>query len=364
MAVGAAALAAGPACAQPTAQVSQSVPVLSTPPKRILLGDGHLLLALSLVHPSPGNLVCAWQGDLVRHSKEIFSRYSAAYPTLSDIPVVGEASPDTFSVEAALASRPDLVILGGCYGPGPEDTHVVARLEAAGIPTLFVDFYEDPLGNTARSMRLIGSLFGGAVQEKAERYARWHELSLDVIRNRLAETQPKRPVVMLQANAGAPGWDCCWMPGGVGLGGFIELAGGDNLGASLANDRPWIQARREFVFAADPDYVFVTGGSHLIGRGGLVLGPGISSESAVASLVEVANTADTAPLTAFREKRLTGLWHLLHATPFNVVAAQAIAKRLNPELFKDIDPTESMAMINRDFLSVPLDGTYSVDLNS
>lgn len=359
---GAAVLGASTASAASPTIVSERVPQLQGPPKRILLGDGHLLLALALVHPSPSDLICAWQGDLVRHSKEIFSLYRSVYPALGDVPVVGEASPDTFSVEAALASRPDVAILGGCYGPGPEDTSVVRRLESAGIPVVFVDFYEDSLNNTAPSMRLLGKLLGGVAEERAERFARWHEASIASIRERLSEKQPQRPSVMLQANAGAPGWNCCWMPGGGGLGPFIELAGGSNLGASLSADRPWVQARREFVLAADPDYVFVTGGGYLAGRGGLVIGPGVTREAAAASLAIVAATADTSALSAFRERRLSGLWHLLQATPFNAIAAQTIARRLHPDIFRDLDPAASMATINQDFLAVPLDGTYAVDL--
>lgn len=358
---GAMATAARPARAAKPPLVSPSLPALPATPRRILLGDGHLLLALSLVHPAPGDLVCAWQGDLVRHSKEIFSHYRAAYPALGDIPIVGQASPETFSVEAALASRPDVAIFAGCYGPGPEDDSSVRRLEAAGIPVVFVDFYEDPIGNTAASMRLIGKLLGGAAEDKAERFAGWHDVLIASIRTRLAEASPKRPVVMIQANAGAPGWDCCWMPGGAGLGSFIDLAGGDNLGAPLGM-RPWVQARREFVLAADPDYVFVTGGGYLAGRGGLVIGPDVTHDSAIDSLKAVATSADIAPLTAILEKRLSGLWHLLHATPFSAIAAQAIAKRLHPQIFADIDPTESMASLNRDFMAVPIEGTYSVDL--
>lgn len=358
---GAMALAAGPARAAKPSLVSSSLPALPTDPKRILLGDGHLLLALSLVHPSPGNLVCAWQGDLVQHSPEIFAAYRSAYPALGDVPVVGQASPQTFSVEAALASRPDVAILGGCYGPGPEDENVVKRLEAAGIPVVFVDFYEDPINNTAPSMRLIGKLLGGAAAEKAERFANWHEASIAVIRTRLADAKAEKPVVMIQANAGAPGWNCCWMQGGAGLGAFVDLAGGENLSASLGN-RPWVQARREFVLSADPEYVFVTGGGYLAGRGGLVIGPDVDHDDATASLNRVAESADTAPLTAFQQKRLSGIWHLLHATPFNIVAAQAIAKRLHPQIFADVDPARSMASINSDFLAVPIEGTYAVDL--
>jgi iron complex transport system substrate-binding protein len=363
MMAGAFALASGPARAENKLLVTSSLPTLPTSPRRILLGDGHLLLALSLVHPSPVDLICSWQGDLVRHSQEIFAAYQKSNPAITDIAILGQASPQTFSVEAALASRPDVAIFGGCYGPGPEDQSVVRRLEAAGIPVIFVDFYEDPIANTAPSMRIIGKLLGGAAEKKANEFAHWHDTSLATIRKKLADAKPERPVVMIQANAGAPGWNCCWIPGGAGLGSFVDLAGGENLGTDLGQ-RPWVQARREFVLASDPDFVFVTGGGYLAGRGGLVIGPGVNEEAAQTSLEAVASSADTASLTAFQEKRLSGIWHLLHATPFNLVAAQAIAKRLHPKIFFDLDPAESMEKINRDFLSTPIEGTYAVDLGA
>jgi iron complex transport system substrate-binding protein len=342
--------------------VSNDIPVFSTPPKRILLGDGHLLLALALVHPNPVDLICAWQGDLVRHSKDILAHYSKEFPSLLDLPVVGEASPDTFSVEAALASRPDVALFGGCYGPGREDTAVIRRFESAGVPVVFADFYEDPLRNTASSMRLIGKLLGGDAQQKAERFAQHYETAIANIQTRISLADPHRPTVMVQANAGAPGWGCCWVPGNAGLGKFIELAGGENIGASLSGNRPWVQARRELVLTLDPDYVFVTGGGYLKDRSGLVIGPGVSSDEAHTSLRDVATTADTNMLTAFNTGRLSGLWHLLHATPFNVVAAQAIAKRIHPDLFADLDAADTIAVYNRDYLAVPLEGSYSVDM--
>lgn len=356
-----AALPVGWAMAAPGPAVSQEAPSLSAPPQRILLGDGHLLLALALIHPDPVPLIAAWQGDLVRHSREIFEVYAKASPALAAVPVVGEASPASFSVEAALAARPDLAIFAGCYGPGPEDTHIVGTLEAAGITVAFVDFYEDPLTNTAPSMRLLGKLLGGEATARAERFAAWHENGLATVRERIAAYSPSRPRVMLQANAGAAGWDCCWMPGSSGLGPFIEMAGGDNIGAALGSG-PWVQARREYVLGSDPDTVFVTGGPFLAGRGGLIVGPGITRETALDSLSSVAQSADTAVLTAFREKRLHGLWHLLQATPFNLVALQAMARALHPDIFGDLDAEASMAAINRDFLSLPLAGTYTVDL--
>lgn len=334
----------------------------TAPPRRLLLGDGHLLLALSLIHPDPAALLCAWHGDLRLYSTRIFEDYAAATPALADVPVVGQANPSSFSVEAALAARPDVALLQGCYGPGPEDSHVTRRLEAAGVRVVFVDFYEDPLANTAPGMRALGRLFGGEAERRAKAFAAFHTERLDRIARRIAVAAPKRPKVFLQANAAAPGWDCCYLPGTGGLGRFIELCGGDNIGALTGADRPWVKVNREFALASQPDVFVTTGGPFLAGKTGLVAGPGIRRAEARRTLAAAVEAPPARHFKAVAEQRVFGLWHLLHATPFNVVAAEALAKWLHPDLFADIDPDATLAAINRDFLAVPLTGTLTVSL--
>lgn len=345
-----------------TALVSRDVEAVADPSGRILLGDGHLLLALSLIHPDPVGLICAWQGDLLRHSARVAEQYRAVAPGIDTIPVVGEASPDTFSVEAALASAPAVAILAGCYGPGPEDDHVISRLEEAGIPVVFVDFYVDPLNNTAPSMRAIGRIFGGAIQEKAEAFAAFHEERLARVVDRLDAAGPERPSVLMQAHAGAEGWNCFWMPGRAGLGRFIEAAGGVNIGDQLSSVQPWVQGSLEFVLATDPQHFVTTGGPYLEGRSGLVIGPGVEAADARRSLAETVAQAEIAMLSAVQQGRVHGLWHLLHATPLNIVAVEALAQWLHPDIFTEIDTAATLATINEEFLAVPLRGCVAVGI--
>lgn len=329
---------------------------------RVLLGDGHVLLALSLIHPDPVGLLAAWQGDFARYSTVLYDQYRARFPQIDAVPIVGQASPDTFSVEAALASAPAVAILAGSYGPGSEDTHVVDRLRDAGVEVVFVDFYVNPLENTAPSMRALGRIFGGEIEAKAEAFARFHESRLDRVRDRTRPGEIDRPTVLLQAHAGAQGWNCCYMPGKAGLGEFIALAGGANIGDALSQTRPWVQSGLEYVLAQDPDIFVTTGGPYLAEKGGPVIGPGVSEADAKESLKAALDHAEVNVLTAVRSGRVHALWHLLQATPFNAVAVEALALWQHPDLFSDIDPAATFAEINRDYLAVPLEGCFAVSL--
>ncbi|GGE54011.1 ferrichrome ABC transporter substrate-binding protein [Agaricicola taiwanensis] len=332
------------------------------PPSRLLLGDGHILLALALIHPDPASLIAAWQGDLTRHSPEIFKAYQRKTPSLAEAQVVGMASPDTFSVELALAAEPDLAIFGGCYGPGPTSTSVLSRMKDVGVPVVFVDFFHDPLANTAPSMRRLGAALGGEARDKAKDFAAFHEARLKRIADRLAEARPQRPSVLLQSMAGAPGWNCCWVPGEAGLGTFITFAGGQNIGAELSTTTPWIRANREFVLSHPIDCFVTTGGPHLRGTQGLVIGPEVKEEEAHRTLLSAVAGSEVAEIDAVAQGNVHGFWHLLHATPVNIIAVEALARWLHPDLFSDLDPEATLAEINQRYLALPLTGRFTVSL--
>src|SRR5688572_26564058 len=141
---------------------------LERPAQRILLGEGRQLLALSLIHPDPVSILAGWPSDLSRQDASTYARYREKYPAIDSIPVVGQGSLDTFSVEKAIASKPDVAIFSGGYGPSAKSTDIIARLESAGIPVVFVDFVGKPLENTAQSVTILGQVIGR--EKEAEAY--------------------------------------------------------------------------------------------------------------------------------------------------------------------------------------------------
>jgi iron complex transport system substrate-binding protein len=56
------------------------------------------------------------------------------------------------------------------------------------------------------------------------------------------------------------------------------------------------------------------------------------------------------------------LWNFFNAVPLNILAAEAFARWLRPELFADVDPDESLKEINERFAAVPFNGSYWISL--
>ncbi|MCC7250636.1 ABC transporter substrate-binding protein [Hyphomicrobium sp.] len=332
---------------------------IERPVKRILLGEGRQLLALSLIHPDPVSLLAGWPADLVRQDATTYGRYRERFPGIEKVSLVGQGSVDTFSIEQALAVQPDVAVFSGGYGPSVKSTDVVSRLENAGVRVLFIDFIAKPLDNTAPSLAILGQLLGR--EPEAQAYIDFYNGRRKRIADRLAEAKPKAPNVFMHAHAGLGA--CCNSPARATIGAFIDAAGGHNIAADVLKT-PFGQLNLEYILSKDPDIYVGTGGVHLAGKGGLVMGPGIDEQVSRTALAEVVARPGLADLAAVRNGRVYGLWHIFNNNPANFLAVEVLAKWFHPELFADIDPDASLRELNERFLPVPMQGTYWIRLNS
>ncbi|MDG4870162.1 ABC transporter substrate-binding protein, partial [Guyparkeria sp. 1SP6A2] len=82
--------------------------------------------------------------------------------------------------------RPDLAIfsLSG-HGPDSSQGRLIEQLQRAGVAVLFVDFREQPLVNTPRSMTLLGQALGR--EARAEAFNAAHAEALAAVRERLPQ---------------------------------------------------------------------------------------------------------------------------------------------------------------------------------
>ncbi len=329
--------------------------ILKKPATRVLLGEGRDLVTLNIVHPNPVSVIAAWSDDFKKELE--YQDYKKKYPAIERVPVVG-TNAQTFSVEKAIASKPDLAIFAARgHGPGRDATEVISQLEAAGIPVVFLDFRADPFRNTTLSISILGKLLGQ--EARANRFISFYEVRKNRIASRIAAAKVSRPKVFMDMKAGMSENQFS-TPGKGNLGDYIQLAGGHNIGADVLPG-PLGQLNQEFVIKSDPAVYIATGVDIFRGRG-VVLGAGVSAKEAQASIRKRISDPVISELDAVKKGRVFGLWHLFYASPFNILAAEAIAKWTHPSLFRDIDPNGSLRELNSKFLSVPMHGTYWVNM--
>lgn len=328
---------------------------LDAPVERISIDDGRFLVALSLIHEHPVEVLAAWPQDINRVGEHTYEQMLEKYPRLESVPRI-PSSAQPFNVEAVLSAAPDVAVVSA--GSGPTDAQV-AQLESGGIKVVFIDFFTSPFENLEPSLRILGELTGA--QDKAEEFIAFRHEHMQRIAERVSGlTEEQRPTVFLEAHAGMSS-DCCSSPGRGNIGDYIEFVGGHNIGAD-AIKQSFGRLSLEYVMSRDPDIYIATGGPHLERVGGLVLGPGYSDQQIQASLQKIAKRTGIAFLSAVAAGQTHGYSHQLINSPVDIVVIEVFAKWVHPELFQDVDPEQTLRELNERFLQVPYQGTYWASL--
>lgn len=328
---------------------------IAEPVGKIAIDDGRFLVALSLLLPNPVQPLAAWPHDVNRLGKKTYALFQQKFPAIDDVPRVA-SSADTFNLEALLAANPDVAVFS--LGHGPSAVHI-KLLKSVGIEVVFIDFSLHPFQNQAKSLRILGKLTGSL--DQARRFIAFRQEHMDRVREQLADLpHSERPDVFLEAHAGISN-DCCFSPGKGNVGAYIDFVGGHNIGADVI---PGASGKLsiEYILSTDPKVYIATGGPQLARTGGLVLGRGISTNQARASLRHITERQGIAQMGAVRRGDVHGLSHQLLKSPLDIVAIEALATWIHPELFADVDPARTLKTINDEFLAIPYQGTYWVSL--
>lgn len=322
-------------------------------PKAVLLGSGFNLVALSLVLPDPVSLLAGWAGDMKGDNPEIYARFKDKFPKIEEVPIIGDGI--TVSFEAVLSLKADLAILANWQADTELGRQAIDYLERSGVPVVVVDFNSDALNNTAGNMRLLGQVLNH--EKQANAFADFYEARVKRIRDRVAAHAEPGPTVLMDAFPNPE--KCCFAYGTGGLGAFITLTGSRNIAESLPAQGGIVNA--EFIVAADPDVYIATaspGGTY----SAFSIGPGVDPDEARETLARAVSSPFLVNLKAVKEGRVHGLWNFFNAVPLNILAAEAFAHWLRPDIFADVDPDQTLKEINERFAAVPFDGAYWISI--
>lgn len=339
---------------------------IDVPVRKIILGEGRFLPTLAILdREDPVKWVAAMMGDFKRFDRASFDAYAEKFPALRDVPEVGANGAASFSSEHAIGVKPDVAIfgLGSGHGPAEHNKEILARLDAAGIPVVVIDFRREPLENTPKSIKLLGQLMGKEAEATA--FVDFYEKNLQIVSERLKNVT-HQPTVFIEMRVGLRDV-CCETTGNQMLGRFINWAGGHNIVAEKIPGTHGV-VNPEFLIAKQPDIYVATAIGNFpptdVDTNRVILGAGAPADAAAASLRRAVKRPVVAELSAVSRGRAFAIWHHFYNTPMNVAAVQAMAKWFHPDAFTDLDPHATLEAYFERFQPMPLDGVYWTGLKA
>ncbi len=337
---------------------------VNVPVSRVMLADSRVLVALNILHPQdPLKGIIAWDDALIKKAPDLSVAYSKKFPQLSQIPVFPNPYTTDFSVEKALVAQPDLLIFDIGLKSKLAESGTLSLLEKSGLPVVFIDFRQYPLKNTMPSMTLLGQVFGE--EQQAQAFNQFYQQKLDLIRSRVAKlSKEQRPSVFIERAAGIQGEDyCCKTFGNGNFGEFVETAGGNNLGSQWFSIGMGGEISEEQLIHSNPDYYLMTAAdwdSTRKGSASVPLGYTGDKQKSLARLNKLMERPKFRSLSAYKNKQVLALYQQYYDTPFNIIAVEAIAKFIHPELFADLDPQADSDYLHQTFTALEGDGVFWV----
>ncbi|WP_420327878.1 ABC transporter substrate-binding protein [Mameliella sp.] len=338
---------------------------LDGPADRVILGEGRqIFFAAVLDGEDPFQRVVGWRDDLLQAAPESYALYAEKFPQLDEIPTFGGFKDGTFDIEQAVALDPDVLILNLEAKAATDEADYEEKLAKVGIPIVYVDFREKPFEHTAKSMQIIGQLFGK--EDRAAEFNAFYEEQLARVTDVIdATTDLDRPLVFVE-RAGGYSEDCCMSFGNGNFGTFVELAGGENMA------KPFIPGtfgtiNAEQLIASDPDQIVVTGGNwdaYVPGGDWIGVGPGSDEAEARAKLAALMERPGFTGVKAVENGQVHAIWHQFYNNPYSFIAVQRLATWMHPDLFPDLDPEATLVELHDRFLPVDYHPGYWVSLDA
>ncbi len=331
---------------------------VTTPVKRIVLGYAKDFPSLAAITgDSFSGKIIGWGLSRTIHDEEIYRKFRDKYNEIEDIPDVGSHAQGTFSVEKVITLKPDVIIfplwmLNNQYEGTMDD---INKLEQIGIPTVFIDCWEDPFENTVKSIQLLGTILDE--NNRAQKISEFWQNKINTVTSLLAKIDRPGPSIYFENGSRDPseyGFSC----GKYAWGNIIGRAGGINIADGII--KRWGQINPEYLIKASPEVI-------VIAEPKLPKTANIDSKSAYEDskkvLTQFAQRSGWNTITAVKNGRVYAvLDSFIIYNIYNFAAFEALAKWLYPNEFRNLNPEADLRDFYNRFLSVDTDSSWMVGI--
>jgi iron complex transport system substrate-binding protein len=329
-----------------------------TPVERIVLASARHLHEFAAVGGAEViDQIVGWGSDLNLYDQDTYLKYQGEFPQIDNITDVGYHYKGTFSVETVVTLDPDVVVFPLWLVEKEGVAGDIFKLEKAGIPSAFIDYYTDPFENPVGSTTIIGQLLGK--ESRAKEVTGFYQEQVNEISSRLENLSTANTTAYVEVGSKGPS-EYGNTYSGQGLGALITRAGGDNIADGVIGGSGAINP--EYLLTADPDIIVISGSYWPSTGDSMRLGYHATEADSRALLQAFTERGGWDTLSAVQNDRVYGIFHGFSFRIYNFAGIQAFAKWLYPDLFTDMDPAGNFQEFHEKFMPVEYSGVWMLDI--
>lgn len=332
---------------------------VKAPAERIVLVSARQIHEMAALLGSDfSKKIVGWGSDLKAYDKDTYEVFAKAFPEIEEIPDVGYHYQGTFSVEMVISLNPDVVVFPLWLEEDETALQDIDKLEQAGIPSVFVDFYKDPFDHPVKSMTLFGKITGQ--EERAAEISAFYQAQVDLVEERLGQVEQPKPTVYVECgNKGPSEYGNTYSDKGWGA--VVQKSGGKNIAEGVIEGSGPMNP--EYLLKANPDVIILSGSNWEGTEDSVKLGYYAELNDSLERLNKFTERAGWDTLSAVQNQRVYSIYHGLSFRIYNFAGIQAFAKWNYPDTFADLNPSENLQAFHEQFMPVELSGVWMTGLD-
>lgn len=336
---------------------------LKKPAERVVLqwsGAGGPFFTISaLMGKDTPKVIAGMDTSLQDYRADMWKHFTAEMPELAKIPVVGTVGDKTFNAEQVVALNPDVIFIPVDLKDQYE-SDAKAKLDAAGIQTIYIDYHAEKLESHQKSIEAIGKALGK--EERAAEINKFYTERVTRVLDRVSKINKPKPSVYIEVGINGPEEFGNSFSGNYSWGALATMAGADVITKDAIKKSSPINP--EFVLEKNPDIIMIMGSYWPKKPTSMRLGFEATEDSSQALLKAFTTERQGwSELKAVENKQVYSAHHGLPREVFDAAVFEYLAKTFYPEEFKDVDPEATLKEFYDKFLPFSYSGIWFMHMN-
>lgn len=323
-------------------------------PQNIALSSSRIFPLLEIIYQQDAakHLVAA-RNDMQVSAPSMYANYIKHYPSLKNVAKIGQIKSGEFDAERFinLKPKPDLFIVDLSNIKLAQDNGLLKKLDAAGIKVIAVDFRENPIKNTIKSVESVAKAVGRSKQGLA--FANYYLSHVQQLQKTLAEYPKLAPKRVFIERAAGYSDSCCRTFATGNMGAYIPYLKAINIADKPLKGAITGQMSPETVITARPDVYIMQTTGWVNDKGepthGIPLGYNPNPAAIKTATSALMGRDWLQAVSAYQTKNVYSIYMPFYNSPYNLVAMEYFAKWIHPNVFKNLDPEKTFEEMNKQF---------------